>query len=48
MFSNMLLHNLEDLVNFNQVLVISSFYEKKRPNFSFKTLNFMFFTNIIT
>lgn len=38
--SKMLLHNREDLVNFDRVLEISSFHEKKRPNFSFKLLNF--------
>ena len=38
--SKMLLHNREDLVNFDQVLGISSFHEKKRRNFSFKLLNF--------
>lgn len=38
--SKMLLHNREDLVNFDRVLEISSFHEKKCPNFSFKLLNF--------
>lgn len=38
--SKMLLHNREDLVNFDRVLEISSFHEKKRPNISFKLLNF--------
>ena len=36
----MLLHNREDLVNFDQVLGISSFHGEKSPNFSFKLLNF--------
>jgi len=31
-------HNREDLVNFDQVLGISSFYGKKSPNFSLKLL----------
>lgn len=35
-----LLHNREDLVNFDQVLGISSFHGEKSPNFSFKLLNF--------
>ena len=39
-FFKMLLHNREDLVNFDRVLEISSFHEKKRPNFSFKLLIF--------
>ena len=43
-FVKMLLHNREDLVNFDQVLGISSFHEKKRPNFSFKLLIFKNFT----
>lgn len=38
--SKMLLHNREDLVNFDQVLGISSFHVKKRLNFSFKLLIF--------
>lgn len=46
--SKMLLHNREDLVNFDQVLGISSFHEKKRRNFSFKLLNFRDFYNIFT
>ena len=37
--SKMLLHNRENLVNFDQVLGISSFHVKKRLNFSFKLLN---------
>ena len=39
-FSKILLHNREDLVNFGQVLGISSFHVKKRLNFSFKLLIF--------
>ena len=39
-FTKMLLHNWEDLVNFDQVLGISSFHGEKRSNFSFKLLNF--------
>ena len=39
-FSKMLLHNWEDLVNFDQVLGISSFHGEKRSNFSFKLLIF--------
>ena len=46
--SKMLLHNREDLVNFDQVLGISIFHEKKPRNFSFKLLNFRDFYNIIT
>ena len=38
--SKMVLHNREDLVNFDRVLGISSFHVKKRSNFSFKLLNF--------
>ena len=38
--SKMFLHNREDLVNFDQVLGISSFHEKKPRNFSFKILIF--------
>ena len=38
--SKMLLHNREDLVNFDQVLGISSFHGEKSPNFSFKLLIF--------
>lgn len=39
-FSEMLLHNREDLVNFNKILgVFSSFHGEKSPNFSFKLLN---------
>ena len=38
--TKVLLHNREDLVNFDRVLEISSFHEKKRPNFSFKLLIF--------
>lgn len=38
--SKVLLHNREDLVNFDQVLGISSFHGEKSPNFSFKLLNF--------
>jgi hypothetical protein len=37
--SKMVLHNREDLVNFDQVLGISSFHVKKRSTFSFKLLN---------
>ncbi len=33
--SKVLLHNREDLVNFDQVLGISSFHGEKSPNFSF-------------
>lgn len=44
--SKMLLHNREDLVNFDGVLEISSFHEKKRPNFSFKLLNFRDFRKL--
>jgi hypothetical protein len=39
-FSKMFLHNREDLVNFDQVLGISSFHGEKSPNFSFKLLIF--------
>lgn len=39
-FSTMLLHNREDLVNFDQVLGISSFHGEKSANFSFKLLIF--------
>ena len=39
-FSKMLLHNRKDLVNFDQVLGISSFHGEKRSNFSFKLLIF--------
>ncbi len=45
--SKMLLHNREDLVNFDQVLGISSFHGEKSPNFSFKLLNFRDFYNLI-
>lgn len=38
--SKMLLHNREDLVNFERVLGISSFHGEKSPNFSFKLLIF--------
>ena len=38
--SKVLLHNREDLVNFDQVLGISSFHGEKSANFSFKLLNF--------
>ena len=38
--SKMVLHNREDLVNFDRVLGISSFHGEKSPNFSFKLLNF--------
>lgn len=38
--TKVLLHNREDLVNFDQVLGISSFHGEKSPNFSFKLLNF--------
>lgn len=38
--SEMLLHNREDLVNFDQVLGISSFHGEKSLNFSFKLLIF--------
>lgn len=38
--TKMLLHNREDLVNFDQVLGISSFHGEKSPNFSFKLLIF--------
>ena len=38
--SKMLLHNREDLINFDQVLGISNFHVKKRQNFSFKLLIF--------
>lgn len=38
--SKVLLHNREDLVNFDQVLGISSFHGEKSTNFSFKLLNF--------
>lgn len=34
----MLLHNREDLVNFDQVLGISSLHGEKSPNFFFKLL----------
>lgn len=36
--SKMLLHNRENLVNFDQVLGSSSFHGEKSPNFSFKLL----------
>ena len=39
-FSKMLLHNWEDLVNFDQVLGSSNFHGEKRSNFSFKLLIF--------
>ena len=39
-FSKMLLHNWEDLVNFDQVLGSSDFHGEKRSNFSFKLLIF--------
>ena len=42
--SKMFLHNREDLVNFDQVLGISSFHGEKSPNFSFKLLNFRDFS----
>ena len=38
--SKVLLHNREDLVNFDQVLGIRSFHGVKSANFSFKLLNF--------
>ncbi len=38
-FSKMLLHNREDLVNFDQVLGISSSHGEKSANFSFKLLS---------
>ena len=38
--TKVLLHNREDLVNFDRVLEISSFHGEKSPNFSFKLLNF--------
>ena len=38
--TKVLLHYREDLVNFDQVLRISSFHGEKSPNFSFKLLNF--------
>ena len=38
--SKMFLHNRKDLINFDQVLGISSFHVKKRLNFSFKLLIF--------
>lgn len=39
-FSEMLLHNREDLANFSQVLgIFGSFHGEKSPNFSFKLLN---------
>lgn len=38
--SKMLLHNREDLVNFERVLGNSSFHGEKSPNFSFKLLIF--------
>ncbi len=45
--TKVLLHNREDLVNFDRVLEISSFHEKKRPNFSFKLLIFRDFCKLI-
>ena len=39
-FSKVFLHNREDLVNFDQVLGISSFHGEKSVNFSFKLLIF--------
>lgn len=40
-FSKMLLHNREDLVNFDRVLgIFSNFHGEKSGNFSFKLLNF--------
>jgi hypothetical protein len=38
--SKMFLHNREDLINFDQVLGISSFHVKKRQTFFFKLLIF--------
>ena len=38
--SKMLLHNREDLINFERVLGNSSFHGEKSPNFSFKLLIF--------
>ena len=38
--SKMLLHNREDLVNFDRVLGSSNFHGEKSPNFSFKLLIF--------
>ena len=43
-FSKMLLHNWEDLVNFDQVLGSSNFHGEKRSNFSFKLLIFRDFS----
>lgn len=39
-FSKMFLHHREDLVNFDQVLGIGNFHEKKRSNISLKLLKF--------
>ena len=41
-----LLHNREDLVNFDQVLGVSSFHGEKSPDFSFKLLIFRDFCDL--
>ena len=45
-FAKMLLHNRKDLVNFDQVSGISSFYGEKSANFSFKLVISGTFANI--
>lgn len=45
-FPKMLLHNQENLANFDRVLGISSFHVKKQRNFTFKSLNFRDFYKI--